>query len=478
MNPSGPEEPVPGWAHQLVGWSEPNVAEEKYVGHYYNDMTDKFINRAGLSCAMKSEEIIEVLNAWNFWKRDYDVGIPREKYLALLERFVKTQQVVGITGVRRSGKSTLLKQFIKRQIDSGRSRNSFLYVNFEEPRFAGHRSPEFLQQIYEAYLEIVGPKEKPYLLLDEVQNIPEWERFVRGLHEKKEAHILVSGSTSALMSKELGTLLTGRWLEVRVSPLDFPEFLLFRQIKIQDKLDLMDKKVLIRRLLREYLEFGGFPLVALQEEKAEILGRYFDDIMGRDITARNRIRSVDKVKALATHYLTSFSSPISYRKIARTIGLSLDSVERFSAYMEEAYLLFFVPKFSYSLREQGANPRKVYGIDLGLINQVSFRFSDNLGRLYENLVFLSLLKDGKNVYYYRDRRECDFVIKEGKRVTQAIQVSYALEANREREIQGLCAAMDELNLREGLIISDSLEEEMKVSGKVIRIVPLWKWLLT
>lgn len=427
---------------------------------------------------MKNEEIIEVLNAWNFWKRDHEVGIPREKYLALLERFTGTQQVVGITGVRRSGKSTLMKQFIKRQIGSGKSRSSFLYVNFEEPRFASHRSLEFLQQIYEAYLEILGPKEKPYILLDEVQNIPEWERFVRGLHEKKEAHLLVSGSTSALMSKELGTLLTGRWLDLRVYPLDFAEFLLFKGVKIEDKLDLLDKKILVRRLLKEYLEFGGFPLVALQEEKAEILGRYFEDIIGRDITIRNNVRSVDKVKALATHYLTNFSTPISYRKLAKAIGLSLDSVERFSAYMEEAYLLFFVPKFSYSLKEQEVNPRKVYGADTGLINQVSFRFSDNLGRLYENLVYLALVQKGKDVFYYQDKKECDFVVKEGKRVTEAIQVSYTMEANREREIQGLCGAMEHFKLKEGLMISDNLEEKMEVSGKTIRVIPLWKWLLT
>ncbi len=427
---------------------------------------------------MDNEKIIEILSSWNFWKRNHDVGVYRGRYLDQLNRLVGTEQIVAITGVRRSGKSTLMKQFIKKQIDSGRSRTSFLYVNLEEPKFAGLLSLEFLQQIYEAYLEIVKPDNTPYILLDEVHNIPKWERFVRGLHEKKEAHLLISGSTSKLLSKEVGTLLTGRWVELKVYPLDFLEFLQFKGLKIKDKLDLLAQKVKIKQLLREYLKFGGFPLVVLKEEKEEILGRYFDDIIGRDIAERHKIRKLEKLKALARYHLSNFSSPMSYRRIAKFIGLSLDSVERFSTYMKDAYLLFFVPKFSYSLKEQEVNPRKVYGIDAGLMNVVSFRFSDNLGRLYENLVFLSLIQKGKKeVYYYKNKRECDFVIKEGQNITRAIQVSYQIKENKEREINGLLEAMESLKLKEGLVITKEFEAEEKIKGNPVKFVPLWKWLL-
>ncbi|MBI4451765.1 ATP-binding protein [Candidatus Woesearchaeota archaeon] len=427
---------------------------------------------------MDKETIIEILSEWNFWKGDQDIGIVREQYLTKLDRLVRTEQVVAITGARRSGKSTLMKQFIKRQITAGKDRTSFLYVNFEEPKFAGVLSLDFLQQAYDAYIEIVKPKGMPFILLDEVQNVPRWERLIRGLHERKAAHILISGSTANLLSKEFGTLLTGRWVEMKTYPLTFSEFLRFKGLSMGAKFDVLSQKVKIKQLLREYLEFGGFPLVALKEEKEDLLRRYFDDIIGRDIAERHAIRKVERLKALAKYYLTNFSSPASYRRIAKFIGLSLDSVERFSDYMAEACLVFFVPKFSFSLKEQEINPRVIYCIDPGLVNIVSFRFSDNIGRLYENAVFLSLIiEGGKEIYYHRGRSECDFLIKEGKKITQAIQVSYQL-ANKEREIGGLVEAMDAFRLKEGLIITEDKEGEERIGGKIIKYAPLWKWLLT
>jgi len=426
---------------------------------------------------MEKEMIIEILGDWNPWERDHDAGVYREDYLSRLDRLVLTDQVVAITGVRRSGKSTLMRQFIKRRIVNGEPRTSFLYVNFEEPRFADSLSLEFLQQVYDAYIEIVRPEGVPYVLLDEVQNVPNWERFARALHERKDAHVLVSGSTSRLLSRELGTLLTGRWVELKVFPLDFREFLQFDGLRLETKLDVLSQRVRIRQLLRDYLEFGGFPLVALKGEKKEILRRYFDDIMVRDVAQRHRIRRVDRLNSLARYYLTNFSSCISYRRIAKFIGLSLDSVERFSSYLTDACMVSFVPKFAYSLKEQEVNPRKVYGIDPGLSNVVSFRFSDNIGRLYENLVFLYLMRKGMEVYYYRNKGECDFVVKEGQDVTQVIQVSYRLDENRERELKGLLEAMDAFGLEQGSIITDDHDAREKVNGKMIRFIPLWKWLL-
>lgn len=427
---------------------------------------------------MDKETIIEVLNGWNFWKADREAGISREGYLDRFSRLARTEQVVAITGVRRSGKSTLIKQFIKKQIAMGEDRMSFLYVNFDEPKFAGLLSLEFLQQIYDAYQEIVKPETKPYIFLDEVQNVPEWERFVRGLHEKKEAHVFVSGSTAKLLGPELGTLLTGRWVESRTYPLDFGEFLQFNQIKVEGKLDILSQKVKIKQLLRQYLEFGGFPLVALKkEEREEILRRYLDDIVERDIMARHKIRKQEKLRALVKYYLTNFASHTSYRRIAKFLGLSLDSVERFSSYMKEACFMFFVPKFSYSLKEQEVNPKIAYCIDPGLINVAGFRSSDNIGKLYENAVFLSLIKGGKELYYYKNKGECDFLTKEGSKVTRAIQVSYQIKENKEREQGGLLEAMDAFKLREGLIITDDMEGEEIVRGRKIIYRPLWKWLL-
>lgn len=426
---------------------------------------------------MNKQDVIDALSDWNFWSKDQETGIYRKKYLDRLESLSRTEQIVAITGVRRSGKSTLMRQFIRKKLESGSKREDFLYVNFEEPRFSGMLSLEFLQQVYDAYMEIVKPKGKPYVLLDEVQNVPNWERFARGLHEKKEAHVIVSGSVSRLLSKELGTLLTGRWVELKTYPLDFREFLLFKKVKAETLLEILSQRVMIRQLMREYMEFGGFPLVALKEEKQEILRRYFDDIVERDIASRQRIRKTEKLRTLVKYYFTNFSSPISYRKAAGFLDMPLHTVERFSSYMAEAYLVFFVPKFAYSLKEQEANPKVVYGIDQGLINIAGFRFSDNIGKLYENVVFISLMRKGKEVFYYKNNRECDFVVKEGQKVTQAIQVSYKLKENKERETKGLLEAMRALKLKEGVIITEDKEGEETIEGKKIVYRPLWKWLL-
>lgn len=427
---------------------------------------------------MKNEQMIEILESWNFWISDRDTGIERTGYLDEIERLSRTGQIIAITGARRTGKSTLMKQFMKKKISSGIARRSILYINFEEPGFSGMLSLDFLQQIYNAYIEIIRPEEKIWIFLDEVQTVPQWEKFVRSLHEKNEAHIFVSGSTSQLLSKDLGTLLTGRWLDMNTLPLDFKEYLLFKQVNIEERLDMISQKTKIRQYLREYLEFGGFPLVVLNEEKKDILIRYFNDIVERDLAMRQKVRKIDQLKSLARYYLTNFSSRISYRRIAKYIGLSFDSVGRFSEHMKEAYMIFFVPKFSYSLKEQEVNLRTVYAIDAGLVNIAGFRFSENIGKLYENTVFLTLMKKGNDIYYHKtDRSECDFIIKEGQKITEAIQVSYELRENKDREIRGLLDAMDAYNLKEGIIITENQDDEITVDGFKIIIRPLWKWLL-
>ncbi|MGQ4875710.1 MAG: ATP-binding protein [Promethearchaeia archaeon] len=239
----------------------------------------------------------------------------------------------------------------------------------------------------------------------------------------------------------------------------------------------MSNKSKIKQLLREYLEFGGFPLVVLKEEKEEILERYFNDIVGRDIIERYKIRKIEKLRFLAKYYLTNITSLITYRRIAKFMGLSLDSVERFSSYLMEICIIFLIPKFSYSLKVQEVNPKKVYCIDPGLANFFGFRFSDNIGKLYENIVYLSLIENKMQVYYYKNKNECDFVIMEDQKITKAIQVSYEITENKEREINGLLEAMNFFNLEEGFIITEDFESEEIINNKKIKYIPLWKWLL-
>ena len=443
-------------------------------------MTDTFLNNDALICKMISKElIVEILEDWNFWKKEPDTGILRESYVKKLEQFSQTDQVVVVTGVRRAGKSTILKQYISNKIKKGEERKNFLYVNLEEPKFRSELSLEFLQRIYEAYLELLDPVSKPFLFFDEVQLIPGWETFVRGLHEKNKARIFVSGSSAKLLSKEFATVLTGRHIDIAVYPLTFPEFLEFKKLIIRNKLDIVSQKPKIKQLLKEYLEYGGFPLVALKEEKKEILTNYFEDILAKDVAERHRIKKVEKLRGLAQFYLTNVSSLASFRKIKEFLGLSLDSVERFSLYLEEAYLLFLKTKFAYSLKEQEINPRKIYCIDNGLKNLVSFRFSENLGNSYENAVFFNLLVQGKEIFYWKGRQECDFLIKQGNKLTCAIQVCYDIKReNEERELLGLLETLGKFKLNEGIVITSDLEEIRKINHKKITFIPLWKWLLT
>lgn len=431
---------------------------------------------------MEKAKIIEILEDWNFWNRKHDAGIIRPEYLKRITELAKTEQIIAVMGVRRSGKSTIMLQYVKQLIDKGVDPKNILYVNFEDLRFK-ELDLELVNRIYEVYLEYVQPGSKPYIFLDEVHKISGWERFARTMHELKRAFVFVSGSNVKLLSGELASVLTGRHLDVQVFPLDFGEFLLFKNIQINDRLDLIANRYKIKSLLNEYLEYGGFPLVCLKEAKKELLQTYFEDIINKDVVENHTIDHVSKLKSLAKFYLTNIGRRVSFNKISKTLNLSLDTVERYSYYLEEAYMVNFIKKFSYSVKEQERTMAVVYSIDNGIRNLLGFAFSRDSGWLYQNTVANQLIKRcGKeNVFYWMSstREEVDFVIKLGTRVKQLIQVCYDIdEADvREREINALLKAGRELRCRDLLLITDDREGEERVKGRTIRFVPLWKWLL-
>jgi len=430
---------------------------------------------------MDSKKIIEILEDWNLWKKEISTGIERTAYLEKIDEFIKTDQVLTIIGARQVGKSTLMLQYAKTLLKKGLSKENILYVNFEDPRFFGELSLDLLQEIYETYLEYISPKGKSYIFLDEIQVIEGWEKFVRSLNARKEAFIIVSGSSSKLLSSEFGTVLTGRHITLEVYPLSFKEFLFFNKIIIKEKLDIVSKKIDIKRSLKDYIKWGGFPRVVLSEQKEEILRRYFDDILSRDIIERYQIRNIDKLKELSKFYLTNVSNINSFNKIKNFLGLSLDTVERFSYYLTYSYLINLVKLFSYSLKQQELNARKAYCIDTGLRNVVSFRFSEDIGRLVECIVFQELMRKGKEIYYWKNKKhqEVDFVVKQGMNVKELIQVCWDLEKLdvKNREINALLNAMDEFKLKKGLVITENYEDEEHTEDKTIFFVSLWRWLL-
>ncbi|MBU4293665.1 MAG: ATP-binding protein [Actinobacteria bacterium] len=434
---------------------------------------------------MNKNEILEVLEDWNFWRKDQDTGFTRLQYIEQLQSLKDSNQIIVITGARRSGKSYLMRGFAKKLISEGISKNNILFINFEDPRF--HRlDTDLLQKTYETYLESLNPKGSIYIFLDEIQEVSEWEKWVRTMHELKKANLIISGSNARLLSRELSTLITGRHVDITVFPLSFKEFLSFNNLEVNNSLDLVNKKIDINRLLSEYFEYGSFPGVVLAGAKKQILLAYFDDLLNKDLIRRYKIRKTGKIKELAIYYLSNISTPSTYNSLKKQLLLTTDTIKKFSNYIESIYLIFFVKRFSFKLKEQEKSPRKTYAIDVGLSNQVGFRFSLNTGRMAENLVFLELLRKKSldpemELFYFKNERhqEVDFVIKEFLEVKSLIQVCWNIEdlKTKKREINSLIVGLEDLNLKKGLVITEDYENVEYYKEFEIKFIPLYKWLL-
>ncbi|HNQ51074.1 MAG TPA: ATP-binding protein [Candidatus Omnitrophota bacterium] len=422
---------------------------------------------------MSKNELLKILQDWNFWENTPQTGVLRPEYTSRIRSSLNEGQVVVITGPRRSGKSYLMRQTVKELIDAGMKRKDVLFINFEDPRFV-RLDTQLLDDIFTAYREFIAPEGAPMVFLDEVQEVDGWERWVRSFHELRKGKICVSGSNAKLLSRELGTVLTGRHLDVSVSPLSWDEFRSFK-----------DKNAPVAPLLAEYLESGGFPEVVLSGRKQELLLAYFEDILTKDLIRRFRVRKAEQMKSLAKYYFSNISSLSTFNSLEKSLGINAATIEKFSGYFEDAYLLSFVKRFSWKVREQEKSPRKVYSVDTGLANAVGFRFSQNSGALAENLVFSQLRRrqaadPSLEIYYWKDaqHRETDFVVKQGKSAIAAIQVCWDIrdERVRQRELKSLRLAMDDLGLKEGLVITDDQEEKPANEGKTIRFISLMSFL--
>lgn len=435
---------------------------------------------------MDKNLILTALNDWNFWNKDQETGIERAKYLNRIKKFVSTNQTLVITGARRAGKSFIMRQFQKDLIEKQElNKKDTLFINFEDPRLP-KLSAQSLGEIYDVYLEKLNPSAKPFVFLDEVQEVKNWEKWVTTIGELKKANLVISGSNAHLLGKDLATLLTGRHLDITVFPLSFKEFLKFNNISAKTDLEIVDQKHQIRKYFTEYRKLGAFPEVVLAKQKKEILLEYLDDILNKDLIKRYNIRKPEKLKALARFYLSNVSNLITFNSLSNSLDISADTVEKFSGYLKDAYLVFFLKRFSFKVKEQEKSPRKVYCIDQGLANIAGFRFSENLGKIAENIVFLELKREQSRIpslefYYWKDKqhREVDFVKKQDKDIEQLIQVCWDLSnpKTKQRELKALLKASRELKCDDLLIITSEKEGEEKVEGKTIKYIPLWKWLL-
>ena len=434
---------------------------------------------------MTKHEIIQILDDWNFWNRDQKTGVSRPIYISRLESLFSSNQVITITGPRRAGKSFVMRQMAKQLINKGHNPKDIMHVNLEDPRFT-ESGVLFLEKIFETYREYISPQNTPILFLDKIQEIEGFEKWVRMMHELSKAKIIISGSNARILSRELGTLLTGRHLDMEVFPLSFREFLSFNNIALTDKMDLIGKESEIKSALRKYIEYGSFPEVALSEQKKEILLSYFEDVITKDLLRRFNIKKTQDLRAIAKHYLSNISALSTFKSIERSLDMSITSVKSYTGYLEQAYLLFPLKRFSFKVKEQEKSPRKIYAIDTGLCNAVGFRFSENDGRLAENVVFVALkrkqnLNPDMELFYWKDvhHREVDFVIKDGLKVTNLIQVCWNVqdEKTKNRELRSLRKAMEELNVTNATVITGETEGEERLHDNTVKLVPLWKWLL-
>lgn len=357
-----------------------------------------------------------------------------------------------ITGIRRCGKSTLLQQ-INRTFNE-----PTLYLNFEDPRLAG-----FDQSDFNRLQEIVSARSITILFFDEIQNIESWENYIRFKLDEKY-RIFITGSNASMLSRELGTKLTGRHLSSELFPFSYHEYLEFTgKGNIPESLD-------------SYLSGGGFPEM-VKTGVPEVLMHVFNDIVIRDIALRNGIRNTSVLQQLAVWLISNTGKLItgnSLRKIF-PIGSSASIMEYLGSFAD-AYLFFFVPRFSYSLKVQAVNPKKVYSIDTGLINANSVSFSNDTGRLFENLVFLQLRRRCKEIFYFSEKKECDFIVFQKRNKPEIIQVCLSLDQdNLNRELEGTSEAMEFFGVKAGRIITYDQSDKFVINGKTIHAIPFCRW---
>ncbi|MCD6101941.1 MAG: ATP-binding protein [Candidatus Cloacimonetes bacterium] len=309
-----------------------------------------------------------------------------------------------------------------------------------------------------------------------------WEKWVNRLYEFEDIKIFVTGSNATLLSSEISTALTGRNRQLIVYPFSFNEFLSLRKYSVTGKdFYSREKRIEIKKLFKEYLKLGGFPEV-LKISDNTLLEQYLKDIIYRDVIARYSIRNIKEIKELTLFLASNIGTIQSYKNLRDMVGVkSLNTIKNYLEMLDNVFLFFKVDLFSYSVKRQIYNPSKIYSVDSALSNSVAFKFSENIGHVYENMVFLELKRRNKEIFYWKSKKgqEVDFVLKRGLKIEDAVQVCFSLtdKRTRNREIEGLLAAKNELNASNLVIITEDEKGEVEIEGTTIKIIPLWKWLL-
>lgn len=366
-----------------------------------------------------------------------------------IQSFANDPNIIILSGIRRSGKSTIQRMLQFELLKT--SSSSDYYFNFDDERLVKFQLSDF-QTLLEVFIELFGDQSRFYF--DEIQNIEGWERFIRRLYEQGKK-IYITGSNARLLSKELGTHLTGRHIQLEVFPLSFFEIVHHQYPEAFSKKALSTTDVgMILHHFSNYLKNGGIPEY-LEFEKTEYLKDLLAGVLYRDIIVRYKIQDEKALRETVYYLASNIGKEFSYTNLAKTVGMSSPhTIANYCDYLEQCYLCFFICRYSHSLQKQIQSNKKCYMIDLALIRITGFRVSEDRGRLLENMVFLHLRMKKKEIHFHKEKKECDFVVREGNRIVQAIQVTTNLSNPevKKREIAGLIEAARVYDLQEGIKI--------------------------
>ncbi len=386
------------------------------------------------------------------------------------------KKVVVLYGVRRSGKTHLLYQLLRKN-----SKNS-MYIDFEDERLHGFSVDDFetlRESFYELFPQLID--EKVFFLLDEVQVVDGWEKFCRRVIEKSPAEVVVAGSSSRIYPENISTQLRGRAWSIEVFPFSFKELVTLRGLETDDITISSKERFKMISFFEDYLKWGGFPEVVTAKndfEKQKISEEYLDAIFFKDLVERYEISNLLLLKSLRNKIFSSFSTRFTlssfHKKLKGSFPFSMDLLTRYYQHLLDSKTVFEIRKYSDSEYKRTRNPAKVYIIDQALANKVAH---DDSARILENIIFIELLRRNYRVHYLDQDGECDFVaVKNDKR--EAIQVTYRMEeGNTAREIGGLVKAAAHLHLKQGVILTFDEEDELFENGIKIKVLPAWKWLL-
>jgi|SRR3989344_4703830 len=425
----------------------------------------------------------------------YILDFQERTFPNLREREIKLKEsskIQSLIGARRVGKTHLLFNKLQKLIEEGVKKEQIIYLNFENPTLNNvlyNEVKEIIVLHWSIFPEVT--KQKLYLFIDEPQAIDKWELAIRELHDDFNCHIFITGSSSKLLSKEIATSLRGRSIATLVLPLSFQEFLAFKDLQFDKEKISSQTKAKLLHSFEDFMLFGGYPEVVLENDKIEklkITKDYYDLTIYKDIIDRYKVHNTQAIKWLINHLTNSIAKEFSVNKVfldlkSKGIKLSKNTLYEYVSMLEDSFFIFLLRKLEHSSKKESLSIPKIYLNDVGFLNLFSVQ---DYGKRFENILFLHLIRKKNksplmkiNYWKSADDKEVDFVVREGGKVDLAIQVCYSLSETKtyDREIKSLLSCMNEFKLKEGFVITGDIKKKEKIDGKTIEFIPLWEYLL-